>query len=49
MIAHKRQSDTVCLMAALIAQPLKSEYNSLALARINVHHQMFPNQINSDT
>ncbi|KAI9834432.1 MAG: hypothetical protein M1826_002586 [Phylliscum demangeonii] len=48
MVAHRRQQDTVCLMNAFLAQPLGSEYSSLAIARINVHHAFYP-RINSDT
>lgn len=48
LVSHRRQQDTICLMNAFLAQPLKSEYNSLALARINVHHAGYP-KINSDT
>ncbi|KAI9806655.1 MAG: hypothetical protein M1825_006112 [Sarcosagium campestre] len=47
-IVHKRQQDTIVLMAAFMALPLKSEYNSLAIARINEHHANFK-KINSDT
>lgn len=48
LVSHRRQQDTVCLMNAFLAQPLRSEYSSLALARINVHHSFYP-RINSDT
>ncbi|KAI9828118.1 MAG: hypothetical protein M1832_003645 [Thelocarpon impressellum] len=48
LVAHQRQQDTICLMTAFLAQPLKSEYSSLALARINVHHLLYP-KINSDS
>lgn len=48
MVSHRRQQDTICLMNAFMAQPLRSEYSSLALARINVHHSFY-SKINSDT
>ncbi|KAI9795400.1 MAG: hypothetical protein M1833_007188 [Piccolia ochrophora] len=48
LVAHRRQQDTICLMSAFMAHPFNSEYNSLALARINVHHSNYP-KINSDT
>ena len=49
MLAHARQQDTVCLMTAMMAQPLGSEFSSLALARINEHHNKYGDRINSDT
>ena len=49
MLAHARQQDTVCLMTAMMAQPLGSEFSSLVLARINEHHTKYGDRINSDT
>ena len=49
MLAHARQQETVCLMTAIMAQPLGSEFSSLALARINEHHNKYGDRINSDT
>ena len=49
LLAHARQQDTVCLMTAMTAQPLGSEFSALCLARINEHHSTYGNRVNSDT
>ncbi|KAI9732337.1 MAG: hypothetical protein M1834_001544 [Cirrosporium novae-zelandiae] len=48
-VSHKRQQDTVCLMTAIMALPIKSWNCSLACARINEHHTKYKSVINSDT
>jgi hypothetical protein len=40
LISHRRQQDTIHLMTAIAAYPVKSEYHSLAVARINEHVSM---------
>ena len=37
LIAHRRQQDTIHLMTAIAAYPVKSPFHSLAIARINEH------------